>query len=78
MVTSIFRSPVCFELGWPMRLEHDFFWVTNIRKAKNATVPRDAVKEKNKGEEKKDEEQGVSQVAELTLHILNKLIYELN
>ncbi|KAK9204378.1 hypothetical protein WN943_014638 [Citrus x changshan-huyou] len=60
-LNEFFWSPVCFEIGWPMRLEHDFFWVTNNRKAKNATVPRDAVKEKNNGEEKKDEEQGVSQ-----------------
>ncbi|KAH9779588.1 putative callose synthase 8 [Citrus sinensis] len=58
-LNEFFWSTVCFEIGWPMRLEHDFFWVTNNRKAKNATVPRDAVKEKNKGEEKKDEEQGV-------------------
>ncbi|KAH9779585.1 putative callose synthase 8 [Citrus sinensis] len=57
-LNEFFWSTVCFEIGWPMRLEHDFFWVTNNRKAKNATVPRDAVKEKNKGEEKKDEEQG--------------------
>ncbi|KAH9723648.1 putative callose synthase 8 [Citrus sinensis] len=57
-LNEFFWSPVCFEIGWPMRLEHDFFWVTNNRKAKNATVPRDAVKEKNNGEEKKDEEQG--------------------
>lgn len=78
MVTPISRSPVCFEIGWPMRLEHDFFCVTNNRKAKNAKVPRDPVKEKNEGEEKKDEEQGVSQISELMLNILNKLIYEFN
>ncbi|KAH9723644.1 putative callose synthase 8 [Citrus sinensis] len=37
-LNEFFWSPVCFEIGWPMRLEHDFFWVTNNRKAKNATA----------------------------------------
>lgn len=77
-VSTFFRSPACFEIGWPLRLYHDFFCVqsTNDGRAKNRKVQGDDVKEKSEGEEREDEEQGVSQVTELYNHIcFNKLIY---
>lgn len=27
LLLFLFRSPDCFELGWPLRLDHDFFHV---------------------------------------------------
>lgn len=54
------RSPDCFQIGWPMRLDHDFFCIgspTNrkVRKEK-ASV---ANQEGNKKDANEDEEMGV-------------------
>lgn len=64
----IFRSPDCFEIGWPLRLDHDFFCVQSAVncKVKKARGSLDAEKEKSKGEEMEDEEQGVNKLTELT------------
>ncbi|KAJ4726559.1 Callose synthase-like protein [Melia azedarach] len=61
-LNEYFWSPACFEIGWPLRLYHDFFCVqsTNDGRAKNRKVQGDDVKEKSEGEEREDEEQGAS------------------
>lgn len=57
-----FRSPDCFEIGWPLRLDHDFFCVQPAIncKVKKAQGLLDAEKEKSIGEEMEDEEQVVN------------------
>ena len=58
LVLYICRSPDCFRIGWPMRLDHDFFFVQSANKpdVNNAlVVSPDKTKEKKK-REKKDEE----------------------
>ncbi|GMH24888.1 hypothetical protein Nepgr_026731 [Nepenthes gracilis] len=44
-LNEFFWSPDCFEIGWPMCLDHDFFWV-NDRGAGNAQFPMKKLKEK--------------------------------
>lgn len=69
---SIYRLPDCFSIGWPMRLDHAFFFVpsTNKSNVKNAIVSPDKIKERKK-REKKDEE---SEVIMNWLLLLQKLV----
>lgn len=48
------RSPDCFEIGWPMRLDHDFFCTQPSKKPKpkKASVSTGSVEERREdGEE---------------------------
>lgn len=58
-----FRSPDCFEIGWPMRLDHDFFYTkpSNKRKKKKPRTS-DKTHEEEKSNNNDDEEMGVSQL----------------
>lgn len=55
-----FRSTECFQIGWPMRLDHDFFCVgspNNVKvKKEKASVTN---LEGNKKDANDDEEMGV-------------------
>ncbi|KAI9187505.1 hypothetical protein LWI28_028899 [Acer negundo] len=57
-LNEYFWSPDCFQIGWPMRLDHDFFCVSpyycKLKNAQGSPI----VNEKSEGEEKEDEEQG--------------------
>ena len=50
------RSPDCFQIGWPMRLDHDFFF-TNPDKEKGTKSHGTAEAKENGGHE--DEEMGL-------------------
>lgn len=54
------RSPECFQIGWPMREDHDFFCVNNIKepRLKKAQVSTETTEEDN-WERNEDEETGV-------------------
>ncbi|XP_015581453.2 putative callose synthase 8 isoform X1 [Ricinus communis] len=55
-LNEYFWSPDCFQIGWPMRLAHDFFCVQSSNKSK----VKKAVYEKKKREAKEDEEMGLN------------------
>ncbi|KAK4851376.1 hypothetical protein QYF36_014627 [Acer negundo] len=59
-LNEYFWSPDCFQIGWPMRLDHDFFCVSpyycKLKNAQGSPI----VNEKSEGEEKEDEEQGAT------------------
>ncbi|XVF18390.1 hypothetical protein REPUB_Repub11eG0017400 [Reevesia pubescens] len=59
-LSEFFWSPDCFQIGWPMRLEYDFFFTQSPKKGK-CKISRTA---KEKGKEKgiEDEEQGLNDV----------------
>ncbi|KAK1591245.1 hypothetical protein Q3G72_004616 [Acer saccharum] len=60
-LNEYFWSPDCFQIGWPMRLDHDFFCVSPYYcKLKNAQGSPNVVNENSEGEEKEDEEQGAT------------------
>ncbi|KAE8124605.1 hypothetical protein FH972_019472 [Carpinus fangiana] len=61
-LNEYFWTPACFEIGWPMRLDHNFFCVQSSKKsnAKNAPVAYNTVEQRKKREEKKDEELGAT------------------
>jgi callose synthase len=61
-LNEYFWSPDCFQIGWPMRLDHNFFCVqpSNKPKAKKAPVSHDTVEDRRKSEENKDEELGAT------------------
>ncbi|KAG2676273.1 hypothetical protein I3760_12G045500 [Carya illinoinensis] len=61
-LNEYFWSPSCFEIGWPMHLDHNFFCVQPSKKpkAKNAPVSHSTVEERRKQEGNKDEELGDS------------------
>lgn len=56
-----YRSPECFELDWPMCMDHAFFFVKPSEdEVDNKTRPSTARwKSKNRKEKSNDEEQGV-------------------
>ncbi|KAJ6894038.1 callose synthase 8 isoform X1 [Populus alba x Populus x berolinensis] len=51
------ESRDCFQIGWPMRLDHDFFCFESLKKPKR----KKNVEEKRKREENKDEEMGLNE-----------------
>uniref|UniRef100_A0A6N2N329 1,3-beta-glucan synthase n=1 Tax=Salix viminalis TaxID=40686 RepID=A0A6N2N329_SALVM len=55
------ESHDCFQIGWPMRLDHDYFCFQSLNKPKRKNV----VEEKRKREENKDEELGLKEDEEL-------------
>ncbi|KAK9269020.1 hypothetical protein L1049_000788 [Liquidambar formosana] len=59
-LNEYFWCPDCFQIGWPMRLNHNFFYVqsSSDHDVKNAQVSSTSVKEKRKREENQDEELG--------------------
>ncbi|KAL5736702.1 hypothetical protein ACOSQ2_031490 [Xanthoceras sorbifolium] len=60
-LNEYFWSSDCFQIGWPMRLDHDFFCVSpHYCKFKNACGPLNVVKERSQQEENEDEEQGTT------------------
>ncbi|KAK6229181.1 hypothetical protein SCA6_018132 [Theobroma cacao] len=59
-LNEFFWSPDCFLIGWPMRLEHDFFCTQSPKKQK-FKISRTA-KEKRKVKGNEDEEQGLNDV----------------
>ncbi|XP_065861638.1 putative callose synthase 8 isoform X1 [Euphorbia lathyris] len=67
-LNEYFWSPDCFEIGWPMRLDHDFFFVkpSNKRKAKRTKD------DKNKREENDDEELGLNKDDEQGASVENR------
>ena len=58
------RSPDCFQIGWPMRLDHNFFCVqpSSKPKAKKTPVSHNTVEERMNREVNEDEELGVNYV----------------
>ncbi|XP_062011839.1 putative callose synthase 8 isoform X2 [Rosa rugosa] len=56
-LNEYFWSPDCFEIGWPMRLDHDFFFTDSPTKsnAKNASASTAPVEERRKEDEEEDE-----------------------
>ncbi|XVF18396.1 hypothetical protein REPUB_Repub11eG0018000 [Reevesia pubescens] len=59
-LNEFFWSPDCFQIGWPMRLEHDFFFTQSPKKCKFKISRTAEEKRKEKGIE--DEEQGLNDV----------------
>lgn len=61
LLFNICRSPDCFKIGWPMRLDHDFFFVKPRNKpepdVKNALVVSPGKTKEKKKREKRDEEE---------------------
>lgn len=55
-VLYLYRSPDCFTIGWPMRLDHDFFFVILKKKSKDKKK-EEKEKKKKKKKEKKDEDE---------------------
>lgn len=51
------RSRDCFQIGWPMRLDHDFFCFKSLNEPKRKNI----VEEKRESEENKDEEMGLNE-----------------
>ncbi|CAK7351703.1 unnamed protein product [Dovyalis caffra] len=60
-LNEYFWSRDCFQIGWPMHLDHDFFCVKPLNKSKRKNM----VEEKRKREENKDEELGLNEDEEL-------------
>ncbi|KAG4971669.1 hypothetical protein AAZX31_13G243800 [Glycine max] len=60
-LNEYFWSPDCFKIGWPMRLDHDFFFVKPRNKpepdVKNALVVSPGKTKEKKKREKRDEEE---------------------
>ncbi|XP_061352162.1 putative callose synthase 8 [Gastrolobium bilobum] len=54
-LNEYFWSPDCFGIGWPMRDDHDFFFVQSKNESSDKNASPGKVKEKKK-REKKDEE----------------------
>lgn len=68
-----FRSPDCFEIGWPMRQDHDFFCINpskNVKKKKSRTSSK--TQEDEKSDNIEDEEMGVSKLLNIYIMLLNK------
>lgn len=61
---SFGRSPDCFEIGWPMRLDHDFFCIHSSTKsnAKKASVSTDPGEER-RNEDGEEDEVGVYHIS---------------
>ncbi|KHG23375.1 Putative callose synthase 8 [Gossypium arboreum] len=59
-LNEFFWSPDCFQIGWPMRLEHDFFCTSSPKKSKVKTSR--SAREQRKEKETEDEEQGLNDV----------------
>ncbi|KAJ7948849.1 Callose synthase-like protein [Quillaja saponaria] len=61
-LNEYFWSPDCFQIGWPMHLDHDFFCAQSSNKttSKNAWVSSNIVKKRKKREKNEDEDQGVT------------------
>lgn len=61
LLFNIYRSPDCFKIGWPMRLDHEFFFVKSRNKpkpdVKNALVVSPGKTKEKKKREKRDEEE---------------------
>ncbi|PPR85201.1 hypothetical protein GOBAR_AA35494 [Gossypium barbadense] len=57
-LNEFFWSPDCFQIGWPMRLEHDFFCTSSPKKSKVKTSR--SAREQRKEKEAEDEEQGLN------------------
>ncbi|XP_057451528.1 putative callose synthase 8 isoform X2 [Lotus japonicus] len=55
-LNEYFWSPDCFKIGWPMRLDHDFFEVKSVKKpdVKNALVESPGDRKEKKNEEAED------------------------
>ncbi|GMI65572.1 glucan synthase-like 4 [Hibiscus trionum] len=54
-LNEFFWSPDCFQIGWPMRLEHDFFCIESPKKQKVKTSKSSREKRKEKGTEEESE-----------------------
>ncbi|KAK3013532.1 hypothetical protein RJ639_008355 [Escallonia herrerae] len=61
-LNEYFWSPDCFQIGWPMRRDHDFFFVhpSNDHKIRNRQVSTEVVVEDTQTEEHSGEEIGVN------------------
>lgn len=59
---KIHRSPDCFEIGWPMRRDHDFFCTRPPNEVKKTRRTQKSVldEEDKKNSPNEDEEMGVS------------------
>ncbi|XP_042020484.1 putative callose synthase 8 isoform X2 [Salvia splendens] len=59
-LNEFFWSPDCFEIGWPMRLDHDFFYTnpSNSRKKKKKLRTPDKTPEEERINIDEDEEMG--------------------
>ncbi|XP_021902223.1 putative callose synthase 8, partial [Carica papaya] len=64
-LNEYFWSHDCFQIGWPMRLDHYFFQVQYVhnQKVSNARPPVDSAEEKVEGEGKEDDESDSQQPA---------------
>ncbi|XP_057992637.1 putative callose synthase 8 isoform X1 [Hevea brasiliensis] len=60
-LNEYFWSPDCFQIGWPMHLDHEFFCV----QASNKHKVKKTVDEKKKREAKEDEQLGLNRDEEL-------------
>ncbi|KAL6283334.1 hypothetical protein ACE6H2_014263 [Prunus campanulata] len=56
-LNEYFWSPDCFQIGWPMRLDHDFFCIPSSKKpkAKKASASTGSVEERRKEDGEEDE-----------------------
>ncbi|VVA18902.1 PREDICTED: callose synthase [Prunus dulcis] len=56
-LNEYFWSPDCFQIGWPMRLDHDFFCIPSSKKpkAKKASASTGSVEERSKEDGEEDE-----------------------
>ncbi|KAK2980586.1 hypothetical protein RJ640_000181, partial [Escallonia rubra] len=61
-LNEYFWSPDCFQIGWPMRQDHDFFFVhpSNAHKIRNRRISTEVVVEDTQTEEHNGEEIGVN------------------
>ncbi|XP_060187946.1 putative callose synthase 8 isoform X2 [Lycium barbarum] len=59
-LNEFFWSPDCFQIGWPMRLDHDFFWVGSQNDVKGRKEKAFVANpEDNKKDANEDEETGI-------------------
>ncbi|XP_050370862.1 putative callose synthase 8 isoform X1 [Argentina anserina] len=63
-LNEYFWSPDCFEIGWPMRLDHDFFCIPKKSNAKNPSASTGPVEERRE----EDVEEGEVGVTQKELH----------
>lgn len=58
---KIRRSPDCFEIGWPMRLDHDFFCTSPTSGRRTSKYRKSTIsKEQRRNTPNEDEEMGVN------------------
>lgn len=59
LLPKLLRSEDCFQIGWPMRLEHDFFWTQHSSNRKASKRKQSVKTDEDRKNANEDEEMGV-------------------